>query len=158
MRATFSLDSGYLFVNPNGWMTEDYVVPSWKDIDLDFSIHIIDEEIGISVWGFVEKVIKCYDKPWETTITISTKESDIGNKTFTDIIASIASIAEDVRGKADVYDRSRLISSAKTISANALQGIIDVSRTSILATASNWGTDVYGNIVFTAQDNSAAMM
>lgn len=158
MHVTFSLDSGYLFVDPRGWMTESYVIPSWKDIDLDFSVHIIDEEIGISVWGFVDKVIKCYDKPWQTTISVSTKESDIGSKTFTDILSSIASIAEEVRGKSDVYDRSRLISNAKTISAAALQGIIDVNRTKILATASNWGTDAQGNIVFTAQDNSAAMM
>ena len=129
MHVTFSLDSGYLFVDPRGWMTESYVIPSWKDIDLDFSVHIIDEEIGISVWGFVDKVIKCYDKPWQTTISVSTKESDIGSKTFTDILSSIASIAEEVRGKSDVYDRSRLISNAKTISAAALQGIIDVNRT-----------------------------
>ena len=158
MKLVFSLSNGYLMVDSGTYAGKIQSVPSWQDIDIDFFVHIIDTEIGISEWGFVNKILKCYDQPWKTDIQTSTKKSDIISKSFADILASMNAIAEEVRGKSDVYDRSRLISSAKKLSADALQGIIDVNRNAMLSSMSNWGTDNNGNIVFTSLDGSAAMM
>ena len=156
--ASFYLDNGYLFVESGGWLSETFNTPSWQDIDIDFCVHIVDPQINISSWGFVERIKKCYDRPWATEITVSTKISDITGKSFIDVLASISTIAEEVRGKMDVYDRSRIISSAGEIASTALQGIIDVNKTAMLSSTSNWGTDSNGNIVFQSLDGRAAMM
>lgn len=158
MNVVFTLESGYLFVDANGYLANQYIPPTWQDIDTDFCVHIIDEEVGISIWGFVENITKCYDKPWETTISISTKKSEINGHSFADIMAALIAATEDIRGKTEVFDRADIITDGRTISADALQGIIDVNRNAMLSSMSNWGTDSSGNIVFTSQDGLSAMM
>ena len=156
----FSLDSGVLFVQRflSSGSSQVYSPPAWSDIGIDFFVHIVDEEIGVSAWGFVESVNKCYDQPWKTDIKVSVKRSEVTGQSFTDILASIAATAEEVRGKSDVYDRSRVISNAKTLSADALQGIINADLLSLQSVTSNWATDSRGNIVFNSHDESSAMM
>jgi len=59
----------------------------------------------VSQWAFIDKLSKCYDQPWKTTITINTNLSTIAQHTFTDVMTHIADVAQEVKGKMDVYDR-----------------------------------------------------
>lgn len=127
-------------------------------VSINSAAHIIDESIALNTWGYVDKVEYCLDKPYETSIQISTSESRFSGQSFTQILSQVAEVARDVRDKRDVFARASLISKAGTIPTAALDGIINTEITRLLSNTSNWQTDSRGNLVFTSQDGQSAMM
>ena len=67
-------------------------------------------------------------------------------------------LAEEVRRNRDIYKRASAISKNGSISSSLLEGSIDVMKTQLLSSASNWSTDSSGNIVFTSLDGNSAML
>ena len=86
--------------------TEQSAAISWPDIDISSAVHLIDPELDINCWAYVDKIKKCYDKPWLTTLAINTKLSTIGQHTFTDVMTHIADVASEMKGKASKYDNA----------------------------------------------------
>ena len=67
-------------------------------------------------------------------------------------------LAEEVRRNRDIYKRASAISKNGSISSSLLEGSIDVMKTQLLSSASNWNTDSSGNIIFTSLDGNSAML
>ena len=67
-------------------------------------------------------------------------------------------LAEEVRRNRDIYKRASAISKNGSISSSLLEGSIDVMKTQLLSSASNWSTDSSGNIIFTSLDGNSAML
>jgi hypothetical protein len=65
----------------------------WPDISSNYAAHLVDPEIGISQWAFIDKIQKCYDQPWKTQIQINTDLSTIAQHSFTDVMTNIANVA-----------------------------------------------------------------
>jgi len=130
----------------------------YRNASTNCAVHIIDEEMGINAWGYVDKVTYVIDSPHELSFDVSTKEAKFAGKSFSQLLSQIAETSKEFQSKKDVYDRSGIISRAGLIAASSLQGIIDVATNKLSSAMSNWETDLNGNLVFTAQDGKSAMM
>lgn len=89
----------------------------WPDLSIMDAVHLIDPEISVNTWAFIDKIQKCYDNPKKTKITINTKLSNVGQHSFADVMTNIANVASEMKGKASYYD--------KTISTSASNADVD---------------------------------
>lgn len=129
----------------------------WPDISSDYAVHLVDPSIGVSQWAFIDKIQKCYDQPWKTTININTNLSTIAQHSFTDVMTHIAEVASEVKGKMEMYDRTKVFNDDGMMSTSTLQGVIDANTLLITGGSSTWYTDEKGNMVFTSADGKSAM-
>ena len=136
------------------------VLPEFADesFELGNTVRIYEPELGINDYAIVSKTVEWADRPTSDTATLKTDLLDIGAKTFSTVLERVTELAEQVRQNRDIYQRAVAISKDGTINSNLLNGAIDVLKTRLLSTSSNWTTDDKGNIIFTALDGSSAMM
>ena len=130
---------------------------AYPDVTIDYAVHLVDPEIDINIWAFIDRLKKCYDKPWNTSLAVNTNLSTMTQHTFTDVLAHIADVASQLQGKATTYDRAGFISADGTLAAERLKGAIDAAKLKIFGGGSTWYTDESGNMVFEAADGSSAM-
>lgn len=130
----------------------------WPDIFITDAIHLIGPDDEVNCWGYVDKIDKCFDKPWETTIEINTRLSTINQHDFTDVITRIANVAKQTKARQPIYNRAAALSSRGTITATSLEGAIDLRRNALLAGSSNWYTDDKNNVIFESSDGLTAML
>lgn len=129
-----------------------------EEFDIAQTIRMYDPDMKINDHGIVSKIIDHPDAPLSDTLEISTDVLDIGNKTFASILERVTEMAEKVRQNRELYERAAAISKDGTIHSDILEGAIDVLKTRLLSTVSNWQTDANGNIVMTSLDGTSAMM
>lgn len=130
----------------------------YPDIDISYAAHLVDQDIDINCWAYIDKIDKCFDQPWKTTIEINTKLSMIGQQSFTDVMSHIAEIANETRANQTIYKRASAIGSNGSLATERLEGAIQASKVYLLGGVSNWYTDDKGNIVFENGDGNSAMM
>lgn len=129
----------------------------WPDISTESAAHLIDPEIGINTWAFVDKVQKCYDQPWKTKISINTNLTTISQHSFTDVMTHIAEVASEAKGRMSLYERAAAITENGAMAAERLEGKIDANKLLITGGSSTWYTDDRGNMVFESADGMSAM-
>lgn len=86
--------------------SEETVTVKWPNLSITDAVHLIDPDISVNCWAYLDKIQDCYDKPWETKISINTKLSTIGQHSFTDVMTNIANVASEMKGKATYYDKT----------------------------------------------------
>ena len=129
----------------------------WPDIKITDAAHLADPELKESKWAYIDKINKCYDQEWLTSIEINTKLSLVGQHEFTDVLSRIAEVAKSVKGKQNIYDRAALLNK-DSIPSDLLEGTINLNQTLLKSGASNYHTDSNGNIVFESADGLTAMI
>lgn len=129
----------------------------WPDFDTSVAVHVVDPEISVNCWAYVEKLSKCYDQPEKTAITINTNLNTCTQHSFTDVMTNIADVASQVKSKVGMYDRASAISSDGTIPATSIEGSINTEATALTGCGSTWYTDSDGNIMLVAVDGQSAM-
>lgn len=129
----------------------------WNDLSITTAAHIIDPEIEVNVWAYIDKQKKCYDQPSKTTLAVNTNLSKMTLHSFTDVMTNIANVASEVQSMSSVYSRASAISSSGRLAADRLQGSIDAAKLKIFGGSSTWYTDEAGNFVFVSSDGSSAM-
>ena len=129
----------------------------WPEFDSNSAAHLVDPELDIDCWAYIDKVRKCYDKPWQTQITINTNLTTASQHSFTDVMTNIANVAKTVKAKESIYDRASYISGSGKLTTERLEGAIDAARLQIFGGSSTWYTDDKGNMVFESADGTAAM-
>lgn len=130
----------------------------WPDIDISYAVHLVDQEIDINQWAYLDVINKCYDQPWKTSIEINTKLSMIGQQSFSDVLSKIAEVANDYKANQTLYKRSSALTGSGKLSADRLEGVIEANRLYISGGTSNWYTDEKGNVIFEDADGGSAMM
>ena len=135
--------------------TEDV---EWPDVQITDAVHLIDEDIDVNCWAFIDKIEKCYDKPWQTKLEINTNLSLIAQHSFTDVLTHIAEVASEVEAKQTLYRRAAALTGTGKMTADRLEGAIQTNKNMITGGASNWYTDQKGNIILEAADGQSAMM
>ncbi len=130
----------------------------WPDIEITDAAHLIDEDIDVNCWAFIDVINKCYDKPWQTTLEINTDLSLIGQHSFTDVISRIAEVADETKGRQTLYERASYLSGSGKLTAANLEGAIKANVNLLQGGASNWYTDSKGNMIFESADGQSAMM
>ena len=129
----------------------------WPDVSTKKAAHLVDPEININCWAFVDKVQKCYDQPWKTKISINTNLTTISQHSFTDVMSHIADVASETKGKMSLYERAAAITENGAMAAERLQGKVDANKVMITGGSSTWYTDDKGNMVFVSADGAGAM-
>lgn len=128
------------------------------DIKITDAVHLIDEDLDTSCWGYIDKLHKCYDQPWLTTLEINTKLTLIDQHDFTDVMTHIADVAKQTKAKQTLYERAASLTGSGQLAAEKLSGTLDAYRTQITGGSSSWATDEKGNIIFVSSDGKSAMM
>lgn len=123
---------------------EETVSVQWPDVCIDSAVHLVDPEIAINTWAFIDKVQKCYDKPWQTKIMINTNLSTIAQHSFTDVMTNIATVASEMKGKTSYYDKT-LSSSATNSDITLINAELSKSERELLSTKSK--VDEVGGVV-----------
>ena len=131
---------------------------NWPDVDITYAAHLADPDIDTNCWAYIDTIDKCYDQQWKTTIAINTKLTNMGQQSFTDVLANIAEVANQVKAKQTIYDRAGYIGDGGKLAAERLEGFVSTSKLFILGGTSNWYTDAKGNIIFEDADGQSAMM
>ena len=129
----------------------------WPEVTPSSAIHLIDEEIAVNVWAYVDQLNKCYDIPQKSKLAINTNLTTMAQHSFTDVLTNIADVASRIKGKTSIYDRASALSSYGTLGTSSLEGAIDAAKLQLFGGASTWYTDANGNMVFVSADGSAAM-
>ena len=159
-KATYKID--YLHLNTSQeddswWSASENLDSYWPKISIDSAIHLIDPEIDINIWAYVDKIKQCYDLPWKTTVDINTDLSTIGQKTFADVLAQIAEVTNHAKSSLSVYDRAKVFNQDGVLDADFLEGKISANKLLIEGGSSSWKTDARGNMVFVSSDGTSAM-
>lgn len=85
---------------------DESITAKWQEITEMSAIHLVDPEIGVNTWAYVDKLQKCKDKPWQIKVTINTNLSTIAQHSFTDVMSNIANVASEMKGKSSYYDKT----------------------------------------------------
>ena len=139
-------------------VTDEYEEISYPDIDISFAAHLVDPDIDINCWAYLDKVDACYDQMWKTTIEINTKLSMIGQQSFTDVLSHIAEVANETKANQTIYKRAINLSSSGSLEGDKLEGSLETGKIYLIGGTSNWYTDEKGNITFESADNTSAIM
>lgn len=136
------------------------VLDKYKDekLLLGMSVRVYDELLPLNDYAIVTETNEYPDKPQSNTVALKTDLLDLGNKTFSTVIERITDLSNQVKQGKDVYERAAAISKDGTIQSTLLEGAIDVLKTKLISTSSNWRTDDLGNIILTSLDGNSAMM
>lgn len=130
----------------------------YPDIEVTDAVHLIDPEIKINCWAYIDKLEKCYDKPWQTKIEVNTNLSLIGQHDFSDVMARIAEVSNETKNKQTLYERAAALSGSGKLSADKLEGSLETGKNKLVGGAANWYTDDKGRMVFESSDGKSSMM
>ena len=131
---------------------------NYPDIDISFAAHLVDPDIDVNCWAYVDKIDMCYDQPWKTNIEINTKLSMIGQQSFTDVLSHIAEVATETRANQTIYKRAVALTTNGSMEGGKVEGSLETGKIYLVGGTSNWYTDEKGNIIFESPDNTSAMM
>lgn len=128
-----------------------------EQFKLNTALRIWDEALSLNDWAYVTKLVEHAAAPEKDSITISNDLSSVGGLSLDSVIARITGIAETLNTKKALYDRSKAISEDGSIPAKRLEGMIDVLKTRLSSTVSNWYTDENGNLILASADGKSVM-
>ena len=153
--ATYDIEFLDLYGSEVDSIEEDDV--DWPDVESTDAAHLVDPEIDINLWAYLDVVNKCYDKAWQTNITINTNLSTIGQHSFTDVMSAIAEVANETKAKEQIYERASNISPSGQVVTQKLEGAIETYKNAISGGATNWYTDEDGSIIMESADGMTSM-
>jgi phage minor structural protein len=129
-----------------------------EDIRLHTVGHIWDETLNVNDYGYIESVTICHDNEQNSKVTITTDDGYSKKVSLESVMTRIAQLADIVKQKNEMYERAGAIQSNGQISIDRLEGMIDVMKTKLTSTLSNWYTDDRGNLIFESVSGTGAMM
>ena len=129
-----------------------------QEINVTDAVHLIDEDLDENRWAYIDKLRRCYDFAEKTTMQINTNLSFMNQHSFTDVMTHIVDVTKETRANQTIYSRASVINRDGEILAEKIKGTLNASISKISGGASNWATNESGNIVFTSDDGSSAMM
>ena len=136
---------------------EVYKNVQYPDIQITNAAHLVDPDIATNRWAYIDKLNKCYDQPWKTTIEINTQLTLMTQHEFTDVLSKIAEVSNQTKANQSIYKRAALLSGSG-LTTDKLEGAIQANRTLLTGGESNWRTDSKGNIIFETADGNSAVL
>ena len=120
-------------------------------------LRIWDEPLELNDRAYVSKLVEHLDAPEKDAITITNDLTSISGVSLDNIISQITGIAETVNNRKALYDRAKVIGANGSIPAQSLEGMIDVLKTRLSSSVSNWYTDADGNLILESVNGTSAM-
>ena len=138
-------------------VAEDFDVPM-EDIQINAIMKIYDPELKINEKMYIKSIMYGVDNKSLGKIEVSNQDITLTGNDLGSLLSRMSQLADLIDQKNAMYDRAKAISADGSFFAKRLEGEIDVLKTKLLSTVSNWYTDESGNIIFVAADESSAMM
>lgn len=113
--------------------------------------------MGINDFVYVSKVTHYPDTEEKDGVDISNEYINIQGKTFESVLSRITQLADILNVRKGIYNRADAIGADGSVPALRLEGTIDMLKTKLFSTVSNWYTDENGNIIFEAVNGKSAM-
>ena len=129
----------------------------WPKIKVTDAAHLVDPELSVNQWAYIDKLRKCYDQKWKSTIEINTQLSLMGQHSFKDVMTRIAEVASETKAKQTIYDRAEIVSPDGTIDGDNISGEINTQNVPVSGGVSGWKTDSKGNFIMESADGRSAM-
>lgn len=124
---------------------------------LNLTLRLYDPKLDLNDYVYVTKLEEYPANPAQDSITISNDILNIGGRTLESLLGRINEIANLIEQKNALYERAKSIGKDGSIQMQLLEGRIDVLKTQLHSSVSNWYTDANGNIVLEAVDGRSAM-
>lgn len=138
-------------------VTDDFDIPA-EDIEINAIFKLYDPEVGIDDKLFVKKITYGVDDKSLGSIEVSNQDITLTGNDLGSLLSRMSQLADLIEQKNALYERAKALTNSGSIYADRLEGQIDVMRTKILSSVSNWYTDDRGNMVFIAADGASAVM
>lgn len=105
----------------------------WPDVDISMAAHLIDPQIDVNCWAYIDKIKKCYDQPSKTSIEINTNLTTMSQHSLVDVMSNIAEVAASAKGIANNASGTVAIIGDRTISGSQItNGSISTEKISNL--------------------------
>lgn len=138
-------------------MMKEYGVPM-EDIRINAIVRVNDDEVNCHENLIVSKITTGIDKKDYGKIDVTNEDLTLGSNDLGSLLSRMSQLSDLIEQKNAIYNRAEAISKSGTLFADRLNGQIDVVRTQILSSVSNWYTDPNGNMIFESADGGSAMM
>lgn len=136
---------------------EDFDIPT-EDIEINAIFKVYDKELHVDANTFVKKISYGVDNKQNGKIEVSNQDITLTGNDLGSLLSRMSQLADLIEQKNALYERAKAISQSGSIYADRLNGQIDVVKTQIMSSVSNWHTDDNGNILFETADGAGAMM
>ena len=136
---------------------EDVDIPI-DDLMINDIAHTIDDELEINDILYIKKIKIRIDDESNGSIEVDNNEVTLTGLDLGSVLSRMSELSDLVEQKNALYDRAKAISSSGTFYTDRLNGQINVLKTQLMSTVSNWYTDDQGNIMFESADGGSAMM
>lgn len=136
---------------------EDVDVPI-DDLMINDIAHTIDDELEINDILYIKKITIKIDDETGGSIEVDNNEITLTGLDLGSVLSRMSQLSDLIEQKNALYDRAKAISSSGTFYTDRLNGQINVLKTQLMSTVSNWYTDDQGNIMFESADGGSAMM
>lgn len=137
---------------------EEQLGVSLDDLEVNDAGHIWDDELRINDYGYINSITQVFDNESAGSVEVTNVDAAVTGVTLQSVLSRITNAANIMEQKKAMYDRAEAINSMGNITANRLEGTIDVMRNQLLSVSSNWYTDAQGNLIFENAAGTAAMM
>ena len=138
-------------------VAEDFDIPI-EDFQINAIIKVYDPELQIDDKMFIKTIVYGVDNKSLGKIDVSNQDITLTGNDLGSLLSRMSQLADLIDQKNSLYDRAKAINASGGLFTKRLEGQIDVLKTQLLSTVSNWYTDENGNIIFVAADESSAMM
>lgn len=138
-------------------ITEDFDIPP-EDIEINAIFKLYDKELQVDDKMFIKRITYGVDNKRNGKIEVSNQDITLTGSDLGSLLSRMSQLADLIEQKNALYERAKAISESGSIYADRLNGQIDVLKTQILSSVSNWHTDENGNIMFESADGNGAMM
>ena len=129
-----------------------------EDLKINMQVHLYDDDMDVNEIVFISETSRVLDDPVKDDVTLSNQDIRIQGVTLDSILSRMSKLADLVDQKNALYERANSINSDGSIQMDRLEGQIDILKTKLLSTRSNWYTDDSGNLIFEAANGQSAMM
>lgn len=136
---------------------EDVDMPI-NDVKINDIAHTIDEELDVNDLLYIKKITIKIDNESGGSISVDNNEVTLTGLDLGSVLSRMSELSDLIEQKNTLYDRAKAISAGGTFYTDRLNGQINVLKTQLMSTVSNWYTDDQGNIMFEAADGGSAMM
>ena len=138
-------------------LSEQFGIPI-QDFKLNAIFRVHDDELDVHDNLFVIKITIGVDDESAGNIEVSNKDITLNSNDLGALLSRMSQLSDLIEQKNTLYERAKAIQKNGSIYTDRLNGQIDVLKTQLLSTVSNWYTDSQGNIMFEAADGGSAMM
>ena len=129
-----------------------------QKLELNSALHIYDADMEINDYAFVDKMEIYPEALYNNNVSICTDDLDLSSKNLSSVLSRVLAVATETSERKAIYERASAFGSAGQLSAEALDGQIDILKNKLASTSSSWYTDDAGNMIFESLDGKNAMM